>query len=312
MSEHTPGPEEEAQLDALYQRLSRRQAEGPSEAMRRAILSGAREIARARREPSWQAWLVRLRDSCGRPAVFGTLAAGIVAALLLVPLRQLPMDAPELALPQEVAVDIRAQSAPEVELKKSQVPADALLPVPVDKPTEHKPDDARVASAVLEETVVTRAAATTARAAPAPAAVPAPPPAPRVQGADGGRDLPGGMVSADSATNAAARRAAAPAVTATTTAAAGDPGVALRRAAAAGDPAQVVVLIRAHAPLDEPDAQGRTALMLAVMARDQESVRLLLDAGANPNTTDAGGLRPMDLAAGDPVILQLLRGHGAH
>lgn len=295
MSGNAPGEDQERQVDALYQRLSQRAAGGPSQATRRAILRGARDIARARRQPSWTTWLRRLRDSCGHPAVFGTLAAGIVAALLLVPLRQPPVQSPEAARTAAVPVQIesRPRKSADSPAAPAPAPASAALPEAVRGAGPTPRDSAAGAPSALpkpdtpiEEVVVRKSTAQDA-------ARPMPPPPP----ADGNVAV------------AAARSAGAPPAGA---AAAISAGVQLRRAAASGDSALLADLIRTHMPpLDERDAQGRTALMLAVMARAPESVRLLLEAGADPNLPDAQGTRPLQLAAGDPQILRLLSEHGA-
>jgi ankyrin repeat protein len=61
------------------------------------------------------------------------------------------------------------------------------------------------------------------------------------------------------------------------------------------------------------NAMGVQALHAAVAARSAESVRLLLDAGADPNVRQHGGWTPLMGAAahGDDEIVDLLLGHGA-
>ncbi len=67
--------------------------------------------------------------------------------------------------------------------------------------------------------------------------------------------------------------------------------------------------------LAQKDVHGRTALHLAVMNRQKENVRLLLEAGSDPNLADSRGGTPW-LAAFQgrrpmPEIVSLLRQHGA-
>jgi hypothetical protein len=44
--------------------------------------------------------------------------------------------------------------------------------------------------------------------------------------------------------------------------------------------------------VDAPDADGRTALLAAVLAQHPAAVRLLLEAGADPGHADRAGLTP--------------------
>lgn len=67
--------------------------------------------------------------------------------------------------------------------------------------------------------------------------------------------------------------------------------------------------------LSQKDLRGRTALHLAVLHRQKENVRLLLEAGSDPNLADSRGATPW-LAAFQgrrplPEIVSLLRQHGA-
>jgi len=69
------------------------------------------------------------------------------------------------------------------------------------------------------------------------------------------------------------------------------------------------------ARLEQQDRLGRTALHLAVLQRQAANVRLLLEAGANPNQPDARGCTPWLVAfqgrRPDREITVLLRKHGA-
>ncbi|WNJ89862.1 ankyrin repeat domain-containing protein [Bosea sp. 685] len=73
-------------------------------------------------------------------------------------------------------------------------------------------------------------------------------------------------------------------------------GPALIEAAAAGRADEVSRLVTAGAPLDARDAQGRSALLLAVAGNHVGAARALLDAGASPNTQAANRDTPWLLA----------------
>jgi len=63
---------------------------------------------------------------------------------------------------------------------------------------------------------------------------------------------------------------------------------------AVGNPNILAALINAGANLDDQDSNGATALHRAVMAESIASVKLLLDAGANPELRDKRERRPVD------------------
>ena len=62
----------------------------------------------------------------------------------------------------------------------------------------------------------------------------------------------------------------------------------------------------------EDKERGRTALMFAVEANEIETVRTLLDLGANPNTGNSEGITPLAVAEGEDFfeIAKLLKEHG--
>jgi hypothetical protein len=88
---------------------------------------------------------------------------------------------------------------------------------------------------------------------------------------------------------------------------------ALRSAAETGDVRQLRALLGAKVRIDAPDAHGRTALMLAALRGQAESVDVLLAQGADPNAADANGTTPLQaaLAADKPAIVAALRRAGA-
>jgi N-acyl-D-amino-acid deacylase len=82
-----------------------------------------------------------------------------------------------------------------------------------------------------------------------------------------------------------------------------------------GDTDTVRTLLDLGAEIDKPDQEGLTALMWATLANRTEVARLLLDRGANPNLVDMYTMTALLYAAsvdyGDSAILNLLLTHGA-
>src|SRR5215208_646743 len=77
-----------------------------------------------------------------------------------------------------------------------------------------------------------------------------------------------------------------------------------------GDHAAVSTLLRDKTLVNQPAADGTTALHYAVQANDAELVKILLAAGANVKTANRYGLRPLTLAAengSEPVVSLLLK-----
>ncbi|HEX7786249.1 MAG TPA: ankyrin repeat domain-containing protein [Methylomirabilota bacterium] len=94
-------------------------------------------------------------------------------------------------------------------------------------------------------------------------------------------------------------------------------GTALIAAAHLGHAEVVRTLIRAGAPLDHVNNLGWTAVIESIVlgdggARHTDTLRALLDAGANPNLPDRSGQTPLALARGrgyEPMV-RLLRQAG--
>ncbi len=63
--------------------------------------------------------------------------------------------------------------------------------------------------------------------------------------------------------------------------------------------------------IDARDEDGQTPLMLAAQVGGTESVRLLLERGADPNITNKAGVTPLLRAATEPAKVRLLLEHGA-
>jgi ankyrin repeat protein len=75
-----------------------------------------------------------------------------------------------------------------------------------------------------------------------------------------------------------------------------DPAALLRQAAETGDIHGLQMLLEDRNGIDARDADGRTALMLAVLHRHSDAVDALLAHGADPNAADAHGTTPLQTA----------------
>ena len=315
MSPTIPQDEADAGVDRTYGRLSQLEESAPSEATRRAILAHAREVAGrartpARRPPAWSGWL----SACGRPAALGTLAAGIIGAVLLIPhTRPQPSGTP---VDETVSTNTRPDAGEAGPLREEPPPATTTNmpahPAPPSAPAPSAaaapPRHARAAPPPrMDEVEELRAGAAGPSAKsgiPTPIAADAAAPAPPIEEVVVARAAP----SSASALASAAR--AAPSLQGGFVARQ-DPGAALRRAAAGGDVAQVADLVKDHSLIEARDSQGRTPLMLAVLAHQAATARALLEAGADVNAADAGGVTPLAAAraANDPQIAALLEGY---
>jgi Ankyrin repeats (3 copies) len=80
-----------------------------------------------------------------------------------------------------------------------------------------------------------------------------------------------------------------------------------------GDREAVTQLLDLGRWVDKPDGNGLTPLMAAVLARNEDMVKLLLDHSADPNAQAPGGEVPLEMAQknGDGEIESLLRQAGA-
>jgi len=70
-------------------------------------------------------------------------------------------------------------------------------------------------------------------------------------------------------------------------------------------------LVRTHGTKAR-DSEGNSPLMLSAAFGSLESMRLLLDSGANPNTTNSVGAAPLHWCANDPAKVRLLLAKGAN
>jgi ankyrin repeat protein len=70
----------------------------------------------------------------------------------------------------------------------------------------------------------------------------------------------------------------------------------LMRATQLGFHEGIAALVKAGARVDEPNAAGETPLIFAIHSRDTELMRVLLQAGADPDRTDNSGRSARDYA----------------
>lgn len=83
------------------------------------------------------------------------------------------------------------------------------------------------------------------------------------------------------------------------------PNAQLLYAACCGDTATVQALLKSGVAVDVRDGRGRTSLMLAAREFAQETVQVLLDAGANCTAVNNGN-QPMIDFASTPAIARML------
>src|SRR5687767_8898780 len=93
----------------------------------------------------------------------------------------------------------------------------------------------------------------------------------------------------------------------------GAPAAGLADAAEKGDRAAIRTLLKQHADVNAPQADGMTALHWASHLDDFETAKLLVSANANVNATNRNGVTPLSLACqnGNASIVELLLDHGA-
>jgi ankyrin repeat protein len=88
----------------------------------------------------------------------------------------------------------------------------------------------------------------------------------------------------------------------------------LWRAAESDDITGLQAALAGNVDVNSLDAQGHTALIIAIMNGHIGIVRALLAHGANPNTPDSRGATPLRAAhdRGNSDIVLLLQRHNAH
>jgi hypothetical protein len=292
MNKVPPSQEQPDDGDDQYRRASALDPSLPSEAVRRAVLAHAAQLAAERattRTAMHQAWW--------RPAILGTLAAAALAGLMIAP-RFLVPRAPPAAEAPPARADGRAPSAPAVGPERTAKPgaatrnADMLSDTGDARPKVNAPASGGAAPVAAETASV---AARARGEAQSPGAM------------VGRREA--GQQRAPSNTSLATATSAVPRIGE----AAADPAAAVRRAAEIGDLAGLQRLLEKQSDIDSRDPAGRTALMLATLHGQTDAVAALLAYGADPNAADADGTTPLQAArAGDhPAIVAALQRYGA-
>jgi hypothetical protein len=270
MNESPPPNEGLEEVDERYRRLSECDSSRPSEAIRRAVLRHASELAAQvrTREGSMPIEFRRpsANDSRWRVATYGGVAAAALAGLLIAPHFLTPSTAPQkptTAAPTPAPAVPAATPAPPRVLAGD---ADARRATMAQGPARESASRPQLAQ----------------RATPAPSAA---------------------RAMASSTFPAAAQQAARSL----------DAARALREAAQSGNVQRLETLLAEHIDIDARDANGRSALMLAVVHDQKEAVTSLLAAGADPNAADTSGTTPLEaaIAAARPEIAAALRQAGA-
>jgi hypothetical protein len=320
---------QDKELLERYRRASDTEAAAPSEAVRAAILAESRRVAELRaqeaRERRIDASRPAANDSRWKITAFGTAGAALVAALLFAP-RLWESAPPAPSAGGAVVAESADKAAASSEAGAAQPPKlDSLRTSPSAEPlqeivvTQAKREDSKAARAAPTER---QRAEALAQSAPeektyvqnyAPAAPLADAAAPAAPAA-----TPTAPTAAPAATPAAPAPEIAPRVTSLNAARVADSKntlqpAALLSAAASGDTVQTTALLNQGAALEARDEAGRTPLMLAVMQRKPEVVRLLLDRGADPNVADRAGRTPLQQAKQENLreIAALLERAGA-
>ena len=301
MNEVPPGQDEGDDADDLYRRASALDDSRPSERVRRRVLDHAAQLAAERVAQISAAKLAATRAAnrrWRRPAIFGTLAAAALAGLLVTPRFFTPGAPPPTAsqlstasLPPPAAPPPAAPpQAAESRLQEAQAPA-AYAPAPQRTP-------ARTAEfAAKNNLAAPKIMDSAGRKAAASAEIEA--------DARRGQDVTSGATAALAPPHSIAPAAAAPR--------ASDPAAELRQAAETGDIPRLQMLLGRQPTIDARDANGRTALMLAVLRGESRAVDMLLASGADPNAADGSGTTPLRaaIAGNQPAIVAALQRAGA-
>jgi len=291
---------QDKELLERYRRASDTEAAAPSEAVRAAILAEGRRVAEQRaketRGQPFDASRPAANDSRWKITAFGTAGAALVAVLLFAPRLWESASPPARSAGGAIVAESADKAAAPSEAGAAQPPKlDSLRTSPSAEP--------------LQEIVVTQAKRENSKAARA---------APERQRAEEKTYVQNHAPAAPLADAAAPAPEIAPRVTSLNAARVADSKntlqpTALLSAAASGDTVQTTALLNQGAALEARDEAGRTPLMLAVMQRKPEVVRLLLDRGADPNVADRAGRTPLQQAKQENLreIAALLERAGA-
>jgi len=294
MNKVPPDQDPADDVDAQYRSASALDSSRPGEAVRRAVLAHAAQLAaeRARGATGGRQSRRTLKQAGWRPAIFGTLAAAALAGLVIAP-QWLAPRAPPVAESSPIA-----PAADNLASEPTMPPAAASREITARPP-------APVPSANLPSY--------SARAQPQPTVAPAVEATPLAQSARlSAADSSAAVAGASAARQRMAGSSAAPPIAAAARGGA-SPAAAFRHAAEVGDLAALATLAEKQADIDARDVAGRTALMLATLHGQTDAVAALLAYGADPSAADADGTTPLQAAtAGDhPAIVAALRRYGA-
>jgi hypothetical protein len=319
MNKVPPSQDQPEDVDDQYRRASALDPSRPSEAVRRAVLAHAAQLAaeRASRVAGSKTKSTRtaVNQAWWRPAILGTLTVAALAGIMIAPRYLVPRvspvaEAPPAQVSQPNTAPALVAQAPDTRADERAPSAPAVGPARTAKPGASTPNaDILARSGGARPKVDARASGGAAPVAAETASVAA-----RARGEAQSTGAMAGGVEASrqrapsnpslaTATAAMPRNREAPA----------DPAAALRRAAEIGDLSGLQMLLEKHTDIDSPDAAGRTALMLATLHGQANAVAALLAYGADPNAADADGTRPLQAAkAGDhPAIVAALQRYGA-
>jgi hypothetical protein len=276
MNESPPPNEGLEEVDERYRRLSDRDSSRPSEAIRLGVLRHASELAAQARTREGSV-PIEFRRPSANDSRWRVATYGGVAAAALAGL----LIAPHFLTPS---------TAPQKLTTAAPTPAPPAPPAPPATPATPAPPRALAGGADARRATMAQGAALESASPPqlAQRATPAP---------SAARDM------ASSTFPAPAQHAARSL----------DAARALREAAQSGNVQRLEALLAEHIDIDARDANGRSALMLAVVHDQKEAVTSLLAAGADPNAADTSGTTPLEaaIAAARPEIAAALRRAGA-
>jgi Ankyrin repeats (3 copies) len=250
-------------IDESYRRASALDASRPSEATGRAVLAHAAQLASERAaaetRPPRRSDRIYARPRW-RVTMLGSLAAAVFAGLLVTPHFLSIQPAPQTQPSPQANL-----APPQTNAGSSAAPAVTANETAVESTTAQRVAPARTGRQVARATGA-NANATDAISSSSPKlsaqfaqAIPSPPVA--------GIPVPRS-----------------------------DQSAAMRHAAASGDMVELRRLFEMQVNLEDRDADGRTALMLAVLRGQREAVAALLAQGADPGAADDSGDTPMNAA----------------
>jgi len=301
---------QDKELLERYRRASDTEAAAPSEAVRAAILAEGRRVAEQRaketRGQPFDAFRPAANDSRWKITAFGTAGAALVAVLLFAPRLWESASPPARSAGGAIVAESADKAAAPSEAGAAQPPKlDSLRTSPSAEPlqeivvTQAKRENSKAARAAPERQRAEEKTYVQNHAPAAPLADAAAPAAPAATPAAPAPEIAPRVTSLNAARVADSKNTLQP--------------TALLSAAASGDTVQTTALLNQGAALEARDEAGRTPLMLAVMQRKPEVVRLLLDRGADPNVADRAGRTPLQQAKQENLreIAALLERAGA-